>query len=83
MDRRDGKVRGILTLVSLLLMGCTLHEPNSVFERWHQNYAQTATVCEGRAQYWAGRQTPQEVASRCIAASGLVSFHPKELPGLP
>lgn len=74
---------GILTIVGLLLTGCTFQETNSVFDRWYHNYAKTAAVCEGRAQYYAGRQTPQEVVSRCIASSGPVSFPQKELPALP
>ena len=76
-------MRALLTLISVLLMGCTLQGTNNIVERSYQNYAETVAVCQGRAQYWVGRHTPQEVVSRCIASSGLVSFHPKELPTLP
>jgi hypothetical protein len=83
MGGRGGQVRGILPIVGLVLTGCTFQETTSLFERWYHHYAETADVCEGRAQYYAGRQTPQEVTSRCRASSGPVSLPQKALPALP
>jgi hypothetical protein len=72
----------ILTLAILLLTGCTFGQINRGFERTYEDFAKTAASCADRAQYYAGRQTPQEVTSRCIASSGL-SSNLKELPALP
>jgi len=69
-------------LVGVLLTGCTV-QATSAFDRWYQDYTKTAADCEGRAQYYAGRQTPQEVASRCLASSGPFSFPQQEWPALP
>ena len=76
---------GILMLVGVVLTGCT-SQATSAFDRWYQDYAKTAAECEARAQYWVGREPPQEVARRCRASNAPVSFHPqdpRELPALP
>ena len=72
---------GILMLVGVVLTGCT-SQATSRFDRWYEDYAQTAAACADRAQTYAGRQTPQEVTNRCLASKGL-SSHPQELPPLP
>jgi hypothetical protein len=78
-------VLGILMLVGLALTGCT-SQATSKFDRWYEDYAKTVVECEARAQYWAGRESPQKVANRCRASHAPVSFpskDPRELPALP
>ena len=82
MDRKGRTVLRILTLVALLLTGCTFQQLTRAFDRTYEDFAQTAASCADRARNYAGRQTPQEVTSYCIASSGSFSKL-KELPQLP